>query len=170
MKGMYLLPADTALSRTIVGTGVGTYDYHSILPDGTSIQLEGVATDVGHQDLLGVNADATQVRFTPAAEKTFTLSITRVVNGQARAISVAGTGAGPANALDLTVSPDLTVVRLGNRGAVRSLTVKALAVTKGGQPVNKALAAINVPDANDLAITVADWTAVDVQAVAVPFH
>lgn len=170
MKGMYLLPADTALSRTIVGTGTGTYDYHSILPDGTSIQLEGVATDVGHQDLLGVNADATQVRFTPAADKTFTLSITRVVNGQARAISVAGTGAGPANALDLTVSPDLTVVRLGNRGAVRSLTVKALAVTKGGQPVNKALAAINVPDANDLAITVADWTAVDVQAVAVPFQ
>ena len=169
MKGMYLLPADAALTRTIVGTGVGTYDYHSIMPDGTSIQLEGVSTNVGHQDVLGVNADATQVRFTPAAEKTFTLSITRVISGQARAVSVAGTGAGPANALDMTVSPDLTLVRLGNRGAARSLTVKALAVTKGGQPVNRSLAAINVPDANDLAITVADWTAVDLQAVAVPF-
>lgn len=170
MKGMYLLPADAALTRTIVGTGAGTYEYHSIMPDGTSIQLEGVATDVGHQDILGVNADATQVRFTPAIEKDFTLSITRVVNGQARALSVAGTGAGPADALDLTVSPDLTLVRLGNRGATRSLSVKALAVTKGGQPVNKSLAAISVPDANDLAITVADWTAVDLQAVAVPFE
>lgn len=170
MKGMYLLPADSALTRTIVGTGSGTYNYHSIMPDGTSIQLEGVATEAGHQDVLGVNSDATQVRFTPAAEKTFALSITRVVNGQARAISVSGTGAGPANALDLTVSPDLSLVRLGNRGATRSLTVKALAVVKGGQPINRLLAAINVPDANDLAITVADWAAVDLQAIAVPFE
>jgi hypothetical protein len=78
-------------------------------------------------------------------------------------------GAGPGNDLDVTVSPELSVVRVGNRGAARSLTVQALAVTRGGQPVNRALAAVAVPAANDLAVTVGDWTAVDVQAVAVPF-
>jgi hypothetical protein len=49
------------------------------------------------------------------------------------------------------------------------LTVKALAVVKGGTPVDKSLAAVQVPDANDLAVTVTDWTALDLQAQAVPF-
>jgi hypothetical protein len=169
MKGLYLLPAATAMTRTIVGSGVGTYDYHSIMPDGTSIQLQGVPTQPGHMDVVGVNADATQIRFTPAVDKSFTLSITRVVNGQARALSFAGVGGGPANDVDITVSPELNIVRVGNRGAARALTVKALAVTKGGQPVDKSLAAIPVPDANDLAVTVSDWNAVDLQAQAVPF-
>jgi len=170
MKGMYLLPAATAMTRTIVGNGVGTYDYHSIMPDGTSIQLQGVATQPGHQDVVGVNADATQIRFTPAVDKTFSMTITRVVDGQARAVSVAGVGGGPAHDLDVTLSPDLSLVRVGNRGAARALTVKALAVVKGGTPVDKSLAAVQVPDANDLAVTVTDWTAVDLQAQAVPFQ
>jgi len=169
MKGMYLLPADAAMTRTIVGTGAGTYNYHSIMPDGTSIQLEGVPTVSGHHDVLGVNLDATQIRFTPAAEKNFALTVTRVVGGQARALSITGVGGGPAHDVDLTVSPDLSLVRLGNRGAARSMVVKAVAVSKGGQPVNKALAAVGVPDANDLVVSVADWTAVDLHATAIPF-
>jgi hypothetical protein len=168
-KGMYLLPAATGLTRTIVGTAAGAYDYHSITPDGASVLLQGVATDAGHRDVLGIIGDATQVRFTPAVDKTFSLSLARVVEGQARALAVTGVGAGPGNDLDVTVSPELSVVRVGNRGAARSLTVQALAVTRGGQPVNRALAAVAVPAANDLAVTVSDWTAVDVQAVAVPF-
>jgi hypothetical protein len=169
MKGMYLLPASTALSRTIVGTGAGTYDYHSITPDGASIVLQGVATQPGHQDVVAISADASQVRFTPAANKSFNLSIARIVNGQARALSVEGVGGGPGNDVDITVTPELNLVRVGNRGVARNLTVKALGVTKGGQPVNKALAAIAVPAANDLAVTVADWNAVDLQAQTVPF-
>ena len=169
MQGMHLLPAATALSRTIVGTGNGTYDYHSILPDGASIQLQGVATQPGHQDVIAISGDASQVRFTPAADKTFSLSIARIVDGQARSLAIEGVGGGPGNDLDVTVSPELNLVRVGNRGAVRNLTVKAMAVTKGGQPVNRALAAIPVAAANDLAVTVADWGAVDLQAQAVPF-
>jgi hypothetical protein len=42
-------------------------------------------------------------------------------------------------------------------------------VNKGGQPINKALAAIAVPAAHDLAVTIADWNTVDLQAQAVPF-
>jgi hypothetical protein len=169
MKGIYLLPPTTALTRTIVGTAVGTYDYHSITPDGASILLQGVATQPGHQDILGISADATQLRFTPAADKSFSLSLARIVNDQARAVSIQGVGGGPGNDVDITVSPELNLVRVGNRGAARNLTVKALAVTKGGQPVNKSLAAVAVPVANDLTVTVTDWAAVDLQAQSVPF-
>ena len=44
MKGMYLLPAATAMTRAIIGTATGTYSYNSITPDGTSILLQDVAT------------------------------------------------------------------------------------------------------------------------------
>ncbi|MDF0666215.1 MAG: IPT/TIG domain-containing protein [Nitrospira sp.] len=169
-KGMYLLPASTPLTRTIVGMGAGTYDYHSITPDGASILLQNVGTQPGHRDVVGISADATQIRFTPAVDKNFSLSVARIVNGQARALSIAGVGGGPSNDVDITLSPEMNVVRVGNRGLARNLTVTALAVTKGGQPTNKALAAIAVPPANDLAVTVTDWNAVDVQAQPVPFE
>jgi concanavalin A-like lectin/glucanase superfamily protein len=169
VKGMYLLPAATAMTRTIVGTGAGTYMYNSITPDGTSFVLQDVATQAGHQDVVAISADATQVRFTPAAEKNFSLSVARVVDNQARALSIAGVGGGPGNDVDVTLSPDLNVVRVGNRGATRNLILKAISVVKGGTPVNRNLPTVAVPDANDLAITVTDWNTLDLQAVAVPF-
>jgi len=170
MKGMYLLPAATSLTRTIVATGVGTYDYHSIAPNGASILLQGVATQPGHEDVVAINADATQVRFTPAANKNFTLSVARIVDKQARALSISGVGGGPTDDLDITVSPELNVVRVGNRGTARNLTVTALSVIRGGQPVDRNLPPVPVPPANDLAVTVTDWNTLDLQAQAVAFQ
>ncbi len=169
-KGLYLLPAATSLTRTIVGTGAGTYDYHSITPDGASILLQGVATQLGHRDVLSISSDATQFRFTPAAEKSFSLSIARMVGTQARAVAITGVGGGPGSDVDITLSPELNLLRIGNRGAARNLEARALAVNKGGQPVNKKLAAVAVPPAHDLAVTVTDWTTLDLQAQAVPFE
>jgi hypothetical protein len=63
----------------------------------------------------------------------------------------------------------LNVLRIRNQGVTRNLTVKAPAVGKGGQPLDKSLSAVAVPAANDLAVTVAVWNAVDLQAQAVPF-
>jgi hypothetical protein len=170
MKGLYLLPAATALTRTITGTANGTYTYHSITPDGASIVLQDVATQAGHQDVVAINADATQIRFTPAADKSFTLSIARIVNNQARALSVTGVGGAPGNDVDITVSPELNIVRVGNRGASRNLTVKAMSVNRGGQPVDRNLPSVAVPAANDLAVTVTDWNTLDLQAQAVAFQ
>jgi hypothetical protein len=170
MKGMYLLPAATSLTRAIVGTGAGTYDYHSISPNGASLVLQGVATQPGHQDVVAINADATQVRFTPAANKSFTLSMARIVNNQARALSIAGVGGGPGDDVDITLSPELSLVRVGNRGTTRSLAIKALSVNRGGQPVDRNLPAVSVPAANDLAVTVTDWNTLDLQAQAVSFQ
>jgi hypothetical protein len=170
VKGMYLLPAATALTRTITGTAAGDYSYNTVTPDGASILLENVATEPGHQDVIAINADATQIRFTPAAAKTFSLTAARIVGGQARALSIAGVGGGPGNDLDLTLSPELNLVRIGNRGATRNLTLRAVSVIKGGAAVNRNLPAIAVPDANDLAVTVTDWATLDLQAHAVPFQ
>src|SRR5215468_7199529 len=90
-------PAATAMTRTITGIAAGTYRYNSITPDGASILLEDVATQPGHQDVVAISADATQVRFTPHANKTFSLSVARVVNNQARALAITGVGGGPGN-------------------------------------------------------------------------
>jgi hypothetical protein len=169
MKGLYLLPAATALTRTIVGNGNGTYDYHSITPDGTSIQFQGVATQPGQRDVVSISADGTQVRFTPAATKGFTLAVARMVDGQARAVAVTGLSGAPDAAVDITISPQLNVLTIGNRGAAGTVQVRALAVTKNGTPVNKSVQGVALPSSSDLAVTVGDWQAVDLQAASVPF-
>ena len=170
VKGMYLLPAATAMTRTITGTATGTYSYNSITPDGASILLQDVATQAGHQDVVAISADATQIRFTPAVAKTCSLTVARVINNQARALAISGVGGGPGNDVDITLSPELNVVRIGNRGATRNLTLKAVSVARGGQAVNRNLPTVAVPDANDLAITVTDWSTLDLQAMPVPFQ
>lgn len=170
MKGMYLLPAATAMTRTITGTATGVYSYNSITPDGASILLQDVATQAGQQDVVAISADSTQIRFTPAVNKSFSLTVARMVNNQARALAITGVGGGPGNDLDITLSPELNVVRVGNRGATRNISLKAISVTKGGQPVNRKLPAVAVPDAHDLAVTVTDWNTLDLEATPVSFQ
>ena len=77
MKGMYLLPTNAALTRKIVGNGNGNYTFNSIMPNTGSLVIENVATQPGHEDVLSVNADGTQIRFTAAADKTFDLTLAR---------------------------------------------------------------------------------------------
>ena len=169
IPGMYLLPANTALTRNIVGKAAGTYDYHSITPDGTSILFQGVPTQLGHRDVVSISADTSQVRFTPAAGKTFTLTIARIVNGQSRALAISGVAGAPGQDVDITLSPELNLVTVGNRGGAINVAVKAMSVVSGGAATEKALASVALPASNDLALSVADWNAIDLQAVAVPF-
>jgi hypothetical protein len=168
--GAYLLPANTALSRNITGSAAGQYSYCSLLPDGGSILIEKVVTAPGHIDQLHVNADGTQVRFTPAANKSFDITLARLVNGQSRAMSIKGAGAAPGAAMDLTVSPELSMLRLGNRSAAATVEVHAFALNRGVPAVNKQQAGVQLPTMNDLAVTVTDWTAVDLAVQIVPFE
>jgi hypothetical protein len=96
--------------------------------------------------------------------------VARVVGGQARALSIAGLGGGPGNDPDVTLSPELNLGRVGSRGATRNLTLQAVSVTQGGAAVNRNLQVINVPDANDLAVSVTDWATLDVPAQTLPFQ
>ena len=171
MKGMYLLPTNAALTRKIVGNGNGNYTFNSIMPNGASIVLQGVATQPGPS---GHRRDQRRLRHRSASRRRparrSRCRSPAIVGNQARALSISGVGGGPADDVDITVSPELNVVRVGNRGTARNLTVKALSVANGGQPVDRNLPAVAVPAANDLAVTVTDWNTLDLQAQAVSFQ
>ena len=77
MPGAYMLPTDTPLTRRISGTGAGQYTFNSIIPDGGSLVLQDATTAAGQMDVLSVSADQTKLRFTPAVEKTFNLTMAR---------------------------------------------------------------------------------------------
>ncbi len=135
LPGCYMLPDTTALTRRIIG--IRTANTRS-----TPIYLRGIAragerdTAAGQADVLAVSADANQVRFTPAAAKSFAMTLSRQVGSQARAIAITGAGGGPAADIDVSLSPDLSLLRLGNRGAARSVQVKAFSMdqTKNRRP------------------------------------
>jgi concanavalin A-like lectin/glucanase superfamily protein/IPT/TIG domain-containing protein len=168
--GCYMLPDSTALTRRIVGNATGTYAFHSIMPSGGSLALENVATAAGQVDVLAVSADANQVRFTPAAEKTFALTLGRTVGTEARALAIQGAGGGPAADVDVALSPDLSLVRVGNRGAARSITVRGFSVNRAtNTPANRQFAAVNLPANHDLTIAVTNWTNLDASVEALPF-
>ena len=71
--------------------------------------LQGVQTQTGEIDTLAMSADGTQIRFTPAADKGFELTLARQVGGQARAFAIRGVGGGPAAEVDITLSPELSL-------------------------------------------------------------
>jgi hypothetical protein len=158
LPGAYLLPQDTPLIRHITGTGAGRYTFGSISLSAGSVVLEGIATAPGQVDLLTANADRTQLRFTSTTQQTFNLTLGRQVGDQIRGMVVRGAGGGPAADVDIAAAPDLSVVRVGNPGADRSLDVTALVVdrkTKVQQ--SKSFAAINVVSNRELRFAVDNW-------------
>lgn len=169
VKGAYLLPVGHNLTRNIVGNGVGTYTFNSIMPDGTTIKLENVATQPGHIDTLMVNSDASQIRFSPCIEKDFTVTFSKLIDSQIRSLAISGVGGGPGTEMDITISPDLSLFRLGNRSVSKNVSVQAFAIDKTtNTPVNKN-AAVSLPTNNDLVITVPDWNTIDFNIEAIPF-
>jgi hypothetical protein len=171
MKNMFMLPSGTALTRSIVGNGNGTYSYGSIMPDNGSVVIENVPTVPGQKDVFSMSGDGTQMRFTAGADKTFNITICRQVNSQARAIAVSGVGAAPGADIDLTVSPDLSLVRVGNQGVARTVQVNAFATDKATQnpAVNKSATNVQLPSQHDLVVAVPDWTQVNLSVQAVSF-
>lgn len=171
VKGAYLLPQNEALTRRISGNAAGNYTYHSIAPNGVSISLEGVATAAGQVDVLAANADGTSIRFTPAAAKSFTLNLAREVAGQARAVTITGVGGGPASAMDLNLSPDLSVVRVGNTDANRTVDVQVGQIVKEtGANAKLNRNGVALPTAHDLVVTVTDWDDLALTVRALPFE
>jgi hypothetical protein len=171
IPGAYMLPDQTALTRRIVGNAAGTYAYHSIMPSGGSLALESVTTAPGQEDVLAVSADANQVRFTPAAEKTFALTLARTVGTQARALAITGAGGAPTADVDVALSPDLSLLRVGNRGAARSVQVRAFSIDRTtNSPANRQFASLNLPANHDLTVAVTNWTNLDASVETLPFQ
>jgi hypothetical protein len=170
LPGAYMLPSFAPLTRRITGTGNGKYTFNSIMPNGGSLVLQDVTTAAGQVDTLSVSADGTQLRFTPAAEKTFNLTLSRQVGAQARAIAIRGAGGGPAADVDITISPELSLARIGNRGAARNVEVRAFAIDRNSNtPLNKQFAAVNLPSKHDLMVAVQDWATLDASVQTLSF-
>ncbi|GAA0880491.1 hypothetical protein GCM10009119_34610 [Algoriphagus jejuensis] len=157
VKGAYLLPLDRNYTRKIVGNGAGKYTYNSIMPDGTTIRVEDVNTAPGQIDTLIVNADASLIRFTPQIEKQFTMTFSRMVNNQVRSLSFSGIGGGPTAETDITISPDLSILRLGNRSTLKNVQVKAFTVSRSTNNPITTSSSIQLPQNHDLIVTVANW-------------
>ena len=170
-KNLYLLPADTALTRRITGNASGSYEYHSVAPNGTSISLENVTTIDGEEDILSVNADSSQIRFTPSSTKTFTLNLARELGDHVRAVSIQGGGAGPVTEMDMTISPDLSVIRMGNKETARNVDIRVTAynVDSGTNSTNDTNG-VNLPTDHDLLVTVTDWSDLAVTVRSLPFN
>ena len=169
IKGAYMLPEHVALTRKIVGRANGRYNYASITPDGNSVSISDVSTAAGQEDVLSLSADSKQVRFIPAVEKTFSIAVAHKVGDQMRAIAITGAGGDPAGEMDITVSPDMSAFRMGNKGKVRNVDVKSFAITQStNTPVSKEIKGLSVAAKHHLAVTVTDWTGVNLKAEARP--
>jgi hypothetical protein len=169
VKGAYLLPVNRNYTRHIVGNGAGSYTFNSIIPDGTTIKLENVLTQAGHRDTLMVNEDASQIRFAPQIEKEFTVTFSKLVGTQMRSLAISGVGGGPATESDITVAPDLSIFRLGNRSTLKNVQVKAFAIDRANnQPVNKQVS-LDLPKDHDLIVSIANWKTVNLKAEALSF-
>lgn len=171
VPGMYLYPANTPLVRRIVGNGNGTYTFNTLMPGGASVVIENVETAPGQEDVLAMNGDGTQIRYVPGKAKAFNLTLSRLVGAQARAVAIEGVAAGPDEEVDITLSPDLSLVRVGNRGAERRLDVKAFSIDRtANRPVNKVVSGTKVPKHHDLLIAVPDWNKLDMSVEALSFE
>ena len=171
MPGLFLLPPGEGLTRTITGRAAGTYGYTSINPAGASFNLREVQTSAGEADIVAANGDGTRVRFVPSQPKTVTFSVSSEFDGQARGIEIAGFDASAIADLDVTVTPDLSLVRIANNGADTTLPVKLLGVTAATETaVTRDVGTVNVPANHDLVVSVTNWSRLnpsDVTAVAV---
>ena len=169
--GMFLLPAETALTRTLTGSNAGTYGYTSLNPSGVSLNLRDVPTKRSAVDVVAINADGSRSRFIPSEAKTVNASVATQFEGQARGVEILDFTATPAEDLDITATPDLAIVRIANRGAATTLPLKLLGVAvETKATVTRDLGSVNVPAKNDLVVAVSDWsklTADSVSAVAV---
>ncbi len=171
VKGAYLLPANEALTRHITGNASGNYSYHSIAPNGVSLSMEEVSTNSGELDVLAQNADGTMIRFTPGATKSFTLNLAREVEDQVRAVTISGAGGAPAGAVDINLSPDLSVVRVSNTDISRTVDVQVSKVIKEtGSNAKLQQNGIPVPVNHDAVVTVTDWADLALTVRALPFE
>ncbi|TDN88827.1 IPT/TIG domain-containing protein [Salegentibacter sp. 24] len=170
-KGAYLLPSDTALTRKITGNGSGIYTYNSITPNGTSLVIEDMETTIGQEDILAVNSDGTQVRFTPGAHKNFKLTVARKVNDQIRAVAIEGIGGGPSADVDITLSPELSLCRIGNQSSNKTINVRAFTMNSLTQAHSKLdRGGVGLPSNHDLVLAITDWENIEMSVESVPFE
>jgi len=73
--------------------------------------------------------------------------------------------------MDLTIAPDLSVIRIGNRDVDRAVDVSAFAIAKGDATgINKAVIGLQLPSQHDLVVAIPDWNQINISAQALSFE
>ena len=92
-------------------------------------------------------------------------------NEHIRSVAVTGLDGGPTADVDITVSPDLSVIRIGNRGNAKVVDVRAFGVNKQTLDYKKKdKSGLNLPKNHDLVVAVEDWMDVKMTVKVVSFE
>jgi hypothetical protein len=167
IPGLFLLPSATGMTRTITGTSSGVYGYTSINPAGVSLNVRDVPTGAGEADIVAANADGTRMRFIPSQPKKINASVATEFAGQARGVEIQGFQASAIADLDITATPDLSLIRIANRGADMSVPIKLLGVTAATEAkVTRDLGNVSLPASHDLVVAVSQWASLSPDAVS----
>ena len=98
------------------------------------------------------------------------MTISRQVGTQARAVAVRGIGGGPGADVDITISPELSLVRIGNRGASRNVEVRVFVIDQlTNSPLNRQYSAVNLANNHDLMVSIEDWDTLDADVQTLSF-
>jgi hypothetical protein len=158
MKGAFLLPQNVGLTRRITGTATGTYGYHSVSPEGLSIGMKDISTSLGQTDRVLGSADGGRVRFIPGSDKLINMTLGRHDGSKVRGLSIENFASTPTSDLDVTMTPDLSLVRIANQGTDANLDVKLLnfdTISTDRRAMERNT--ISVPSGSDLVVAVTNW-------------
>lgn len=169
VPGTYLLPTGKNLTRKIRGTASGTYTFNSIMPNGAMIKLENIKTNIGEVDTILVTADNSQMRLTTQQNKDIALTISRIVDEEIRALTIKGLSLVANLDMDITISPDLSVCRIGNHQAVNHVSVIASVAREKDNIKSTNTQSIPLQVNSDLLVAFNDWKTTDFQLNMVPF-
>lgn len=167
----YLLPSDAALERRIAGTGRGRYTYNSITPNGGSVVLQGVTTAAGQVDVLSMNPDQTELRFTPAVAKKFDMTVAKRVGDQLRAMAISGIGGNRNAEFRFNTSAELGFANLVNAGGNRKVGIQTMVLDKQGKLTQKPrVTSVNMSANSELTMEMLDWNLLDSSVPVVKKH
>jgi hypothetical protein len=126
-----------------------------------------VPTGAGEADIVAANADGTRMRFIPSQPKKINASVATEFAGQARGVEIQGFQASAIADLDITATPDLSLIRIANRGADMSVPIKLLGVTAATEAkVTRDLGNVSLPASHDLVVAVSQWASLSPDAVS----
>jgi hypothetical protein len=98
------------------------------------------------------------------------IHLAREEGGQARAVTVTGVGGGPTSAVDLNLSPDLSVIRVSNTDSPRTVDVQVSQIEKTtGGNAQLTRNGVALPVNNDLVVTVTNWDDLSLTVRTLPF-
>jgi hypothetical protein len=154
----YLLPADSALERRIVGTDSGHYAFNSLTPNGDSVVLQGINTVPGQTDVLKLSPDQTELRFASASAQRFKLTVARRFGDEIRGMAISGIGGDRSGEFRFATSAEFGFANLANAGTASKVSVEQLRIDRQGRISRRLQPASALAANGELHFDALDWS------------